>query len=236
MNLLPASLTHLDHEDNLITLCGNCRTLYNTPVPHWVMIPDHDTLDKYIAHERADFESRCTAAEQGISQPRTLPTIDRQSVRYYPFIMNRSMQLPGNVQISDWPMPWLGDPIAALVKGVGGMFQPFTEMTTVHETGEDLQLGAQDDLRERVVELLDNWCVRDPVVKAAPPTQSLKRKTREWGGGPAGDGSCGGKDRGSRKGLGSAGGKEPASGSQSRRSSKVQADGGQIEKKHKPQK
>jgi hypothetical protein len=60
------------HPDNLFALCANCREGYDAAFPDWVLIPDEETLHKYIDHEKNDYEQRYLVSQKSHSVPLVL--------------------------------------------------------------------------------------------------------------------------------------------------------------------
>jgi hypothetical protein len=117
---LPDTITDPSHKDNLFPLCINCHVKYDTGFPSWILIPDESTLQKYIDHEKENYEHRrylISQAATTISTPkslsRTLPIIDRSKVRYYPAIISPALSLR-KFDFSRWPKVWLGEPTTVI--------------------------------------------------------------------------------------------------------------------------
>ena len=56
----------------IISLCGTCHLAFDHHPPHWIMLPEGETIQTYIDHERNDYAARARAGRRGIFQPRTL--------------------------------------------------------------------------------------------------------------------------------------------------------------------
>lgn len=106
----------LSHPDNLIPLCPTCYVGYDSSFPDWIMVPDADTLRHYINYEKEDYErrqgSQGPGSLQGALQGRTLPSIDRTKVLYYPMILRDDFRLR-RIEV-DWPKHWQGDPTTVI--------------------------------------------------------------------------------------------------------------------------
>ena len=102
----------LSHCDNLIPLCASCHVSYDAVYPEWIIIPDIDTLNQYIEHEKKDYDHRHIVAQSsGLSIPRTLPLIDRTRVMYNPLILSPHVTVRNS---SNWPKHWQGEPTTVI--------------------------------------------------------------------------------------------------------------------------
>lgn len=115
---LPATLTNLSHADNLFPLCSNCHNLYDIGAfPDWIMMPDIATIEKYITHEKQNYDSRLLLATQSTTSEsnlrRTLPIINRTKVLYHPAIISPNLPL-NTFKFSRWPKNWLGEPTTVI--------------------------------------------------------------------------------------------------------------------------
>ena len=54
--LLPETLTHLAHLDNIVLLCADCHTVFDNSIPTLAVIPTD--LDYFIRYEQSDYEKR----------------------------------------------------------------------------------------------------------------------------------------------------------------------------------
>jgi hypothetical protein len=70
-NLLPTTLTHLAHKDNLILLCANCETEFDNSMPALTFILIITKIEYFIDY---DYERRTVAASSGDKKPRTAPS------------------------------------------------------------------------------------------------------------------------------------------------------------------
>jgi hypothetical protein len=114
---LPSAVTP-SHADNLIPLCSICYHGYHSGFPDWVLVPDRKTLQKYIEHEKADYEERLGyLGSNKTMPPRTLPLIDRNKVLYHPLmITSKYCEYLGCRSSSppNWPKRWLGEPTTVI--------------------------------------------------------------------------------------------------------------------------
>lgn len=72
LRLVPKSTTHDSHLSNLVLLCQNCHALFEMDSPAWVMLPAD--VEFFIQFEKADYEARILAGNEGITRYRTVPT------------------------------------------------------------------------------------------------------------------------------------------------------------------
>jgi len=70
--LLPITLTHPAHQDNLILLCANCHAEFDSSIPVLTIIPTD--LQYFIGYEVDDYQRRLVAASSGYEIPRKVPT------------------------------------------------------------------------------------------------------------------------------------------------------------------
>ena len=83
--IIPLETTNVCHRDNLFPLCPICHAGYDLSFPSWVLIPDGDTLQKYIYYEKKNYEERYLISKSSPSvrvPPWSLPKIDRNQVLY----------------------------------------------------------------------------------------------------------------------------------------------------------
>ncbi|KAF8419750.1 hypothetical protein EV426DRAFT_614663 [Tirmania nivea] len=213
MGVVPASLTHLAHPDNLLLLCASCHLTYDTPAPSWIMLPVDDVLDLYIRHEQQDYEARRSAGERGEVLRRTLPRIDRSRAIYNPYILIAGFAPITPLLPSQWPQVWGGEPTTAILKGVCGAFVPCPTNIVTTEGGHDVRLGVPSPTLNWCTQLVNLWNRPDPPITGTP-AQEPPLKRRELGPRPGqGRGRGRGSGSGYRGGAGSFKGsttKEPA--------------------------
>lgn len=109
---IPSSVNNSAHRDNLITLCSNCHLHYDAAFPDWIFFPDIPTIERYIQHEIQDYEARLLISKNPSRKipARSLPTINRSTVLYYPAFLASYMPRHG----SKWPKNWLGEPTTVI--------------------------------------------------------------------------------------------------------------------------
>jgi hypothetical protein len=74
---IPDNVMDPSHSDNLFPLCPNCHKSYDAgSFPGWILIPHTSILEKYIQHERDNYEYR-----HRISRDITIPKPDPESLR-----------------------------------------------------------------------------------------------------------------------------------------------------------
>ena len=115
LGTIPSSITNLAHPDNLFPFCANCHEGYDAAFPDWVLIPDKNTLQKYIDHEN-NYQQRYLISQKSPSSvpPRSLPNIDRSEILYHPLIITQittKCYLSGD---KNWPRHWLGEPTTTI--------------------------------------------------------------------------------------------------------------------------
>ena len=127
---IPSKVTDPSHIDNLFPLCPNCHGGYDAVFPEWILIPDTETLQKYIDHEKIDYEERLFVSQNpsiGSVPLRSLPFINRHDVLYHPLIISQKYQ---DFLGSDrrhppqWPKRWLGEPTTTIHRAARrGLFE-----------------------------------------------------------------------------------------------------------------
>ena len=112
---IPPTVSDLDHPDNLISLCANCRFGYDASFPDWLLIPDEETLQKYIDHEIFDYEVRKSLPVTAHKPPpiRSLPSIDRSTILYHPLIIMKD-HTAFTTHHPQWPKRWMGEPTTVI--------------------------------------------------------------------------------------------------------------------------
>jgi hypothetical protein len=70
--LLPTTLTHPAHQDNLILLCANCHVEFDSSIPVITIMPTD--LQYFIGYEVDDYQRRLVAASSGCEIQRKVPT------------------------------------------------------------------------------------------------------------------------------------------------------------------
>jgi len=184
MGVIPPTLTHLAHADNLIPLCATCHECFDGDRPYWAMLPTEDIIDLFIDHERNDYIRREAAARRGLQQQRSLPVIIDE-VLYVPYFLHES--IAEGLQPGNWPKAWGGAPAMAILKAAVASNTPCPSQTIRTPLGVDVRLGIPGEIRTKVTELVVLWSRPDP-----EPVR-LRRSRRRGGNnpdderGPAGD-------------------------------------------------
>jgi hypothetical protein len=111
-NIIPSSLTHLAHIDNLICLFANCHGLFDDQQPDLVIVPTDLTF--FIEWEQRDFKARCEAAKKGGIQSWTVPTRRDYPGKYW--LVDNKERLPEKT--------WKGCPTALILKSCFGLLRP----------------------------------------------------------------------------------------------------------------
>ena len=121
---IPPTVTNPDHPDNSIPLCANCHLSYDAKSPGWVLIPDAETLQKFIDHEKIDYEIRKSESLSAtVHRPRSLPSIDRSTILYHPLIITKNYTTFTAHQ-PRWPKRWMGEPTTVIHRAARcGLFE-----------------------------------------------------------------------------------------------------------------
>ncbi|RPB23676.1 hypothetical protein L211DRAFT_235571 [Terfezia boudieri ATCC MYA-4762] len=176
INVLPATLTHLAHPDNLILLCTVCHHAFDAAHPSWVMVPTEETLNVYIQHEQRDYQSRRQAGLRGERQLRTLPNIDKGVVLYQPCILSEGFPLmEPSLKPSTWPKIWGGEPTAVIIKALLGLFQPCEPQAISRPGHEDVTISVPGALDTKCAQLNKLWSRPPPQVSEPTPSKGKKR-------------------------------------------------------------
>ncbi|KAF8459575.1 hypothetical protein BGX38DRAFT_1138365 [Terfezia claveryi] len=163
INVLPATLTHLAHSDNLILLCAMCHRAFDGAHPNWVMVPMEETLN-------------LRAGLRGERQLRTLPNIDRGVVLYQPCILSEGFPLVEPLlKPSNWPKIWGGEPTAVIIKALLGLFQPCEPRAVSRPGYEDVTIGVPGVLDMKCAQPNNLWSRRPPQVSEPTPSKGKKR-------------------------------------------------------------
>jgi hypothetical protein len=179
----------LTSAENGILLCPGCHSAFDNLFDPGIIILPSD-LQYFIDHEKRDFEKRCQQAEQGIDQPRSVPSREtyyehqrKQGVLseaagfgLYKYILLRvdhysewpastPLSAEANSQIT--PRPWHGAPVAMIRRA----FIALSSTRTWYIPREIIdQLQVLRDLYGRQL------TVRNPPENTLPPVLPEKRK------------------------------------------------------------
>ena len=179
--MLPPTLA-LNHADNLITLCGNCHAAYDSEYPAWIMVPTTNILNRYIQHERDNYEYRVAAAAVGQIVPRSLPGIDKNNVAYHRFVLDPVWGVghPINQHVKNWA----GEPTAVIFKALRGLAQPCTPITRSRMDGTgEVRIEMGESIRTKNMTLVRLWSRPAPVVTATSDEKGGQGSDQEDGGG-----------------------------------------------------
>ena len=156
---LPATVTDPSHRDNLFPLCSSCHRAYDAgSLPSWILIPDVPTLEKYIRHEKENYDhryliSRATTVPPPESLLRTLPVID--SLRSSVFYWFNSLR---------WPKVWLGEPTTVIHRVARrGLLESTPVRPISLGKGRGWQRGVSAVFQVLVRELFRLWARPSPV-------------------------------------------------------------------------
>ena len=170
---IPASVTSPSHVDNLFPLCPNCHAGYNLTFPDWVMIPDTETLSKYIDYEKSDYKERSLISQKShsIIPPRSLPLLNRNKIFYHPLIITEKFSenyvrwsKHGNT-LTHWPKHWLGEPTTTIHRAARrGLFEstPIQAMSLGKHGKPEWQTGVPVIFQKLVGELIRLWARQPP--------------------------------------------------------------------------
>lgn len=197
------SLTHLAHHRNLISLCPNCHEAYNASPIMWCMPPEDEVLERFISHERQDYQERqAIAASSGLSPPRqTLesdPSFDVTTITYRIYFFNKEFRrsLCPMYYMQPEQRRWQGDPTAAIHKAFQGAFAPCrVKEIDIPILGTRALIGKPERTKHLLSELSVLWSRPHPVGQDSAPLRPIGTPN-----GPMneGDGGSGGSDRKSR--------------------------------------
>ena len=175
--MIPSGLT-LAHEDNLIALCPTCHAAYNAEYPYWIMVPTIATLNRYVQHERQDYQNRAAAAAQGEVIPRTLPDIVKEEVEYHRFLFSPGWASSHCRHPHAGVKTWGGEPTTAVFKAIRALAQPCEVVTCSVGRGSSVQVGVMESVRSKVMELVRAWSQPPPQI-----AEVLVGGTSDGGGG-----------------------------------------------------
>ena len=203
MNIIPGNIVSLRHPANLILLCGVCHPAFDHSPPYWIMLPTTQTIQRFINHECQDYSARARAGRRGIFQPRSLPQVDCNSIRYQVYILNRRFAENGLLETISAPRPWLGHPVPAIIKGSEGVITPSQRVTVRSGLGQNIDIGVPNLVRNKIVQLMNIWDRPDPVIRreqAGPAGPPMGPGGQSGSGGPDGAGAGGAGVGGDRSG------------------------------------
>ena len=170
---IPSVVTDPSHCDNLFPLCPHCHVAYSATFPQWVLIPDEETLQTYINHEKNDYEQRHSMVSSDSSDsvpPRSLPPIDRTKILYHPLIITHQYKslLANRFNSLQWPKHWPGEPTTVIHRAARrGLFestpvQPFRFPGKRLGCGRGWQTGVPENFQILVGELIRLWARHPP--------------------------------------------------------------------------
>ena len=155
------SISSLSHCDNLIPLCPTCHTEYDMAFPDWIMVPDSDTLNQYLEHEKKDYHHRHLLSQTSKNPfPRTLPTIDRSNVIYHPLILSTQFRLD-RIR-TDLPMNWRGDPATVIHRAALRGLMDSNPIQQMHFRNRTFQRGVQPIYQSLIGDLMRLWARAAP--------------------------------------------------------------------------
>ena len=131
------------------------------------MVPTFETLNRYVTHERRQYQERVRAAARGVLLHRTLPVVDKAGVLYHHFTMDPVFGAGNPVQ--PWVKTWGGEPTTVILKCILGIAQPCVQETFNIPGGQQAVVGVDEQIRSKVMELVRLWSRADPVVAQNPP-------------------------------------------------------------------
>ena len=162
---IPSLISNPSHPDNLFPLCAYCHAGYDAAFSDWVLIPDKETLRKYIDHEKNDYEQRFLISQKYRSvPPRSLPFIDRSKILYHPLIITQPTLVKDYLRgDTHWPKHWLGEPTTVIHRAVNhGLFNSNPVQPFRIRRGRMWQIGVPETFQILVGELIGLWA-RQPL-------------------------------------------------------------------------
>ena len=171
---IPSSIFETSHPDNLFPLCDTCHKGYDAGWSDWLIVPDKETLQKYIDHEKNDFEQReryllsqKSRSSSSLSvPPRSLPLLNRNKILYHPLLLNEQAAKKYVRQDTHWPKHWLGEPTLIIHRSMYRSIFLDTAITTTSgrgvrplrlASGAMWQIGVPDIFTTLVTELMMLW-------------------------------------------------------------------------------
>jgi hypothetical protein len=162
-NLLPTTLTHLAHKDNLILLCANCETEFDNSMPALTFIPTK--IEYFINYEVSDYERRTVAASSGVKKPRTVPSGQEYANSGGKF---KAIQLQRDRKMVTEEKEWGGAPGAIILRAAIGLLQPF-----VQEDGDET--GIPKNALSQFAKLMQLYSRPDP--KCTRAFEDIKQRS-----------------------------------------------------------
>jgi hypothetical protein len=151
----------LSHCDNLIPLCPTCHAEYDLAFPEWIMVPDSHTLNRYLEHEKSDYDHRLLVSQTSQdSLPRTFPSIDRNKVLYHPFILSTQFRL-GRI-MTEWPKNWQGDPTTVIHRAASHGLLDSNPIQPIRLGDRTFQRGVQPVYQSLIGDLIRLWARAAP--------------------------------------------------------------------------
>lgn len=163
---IPHSINKTSHFDNIFPLCAHCHIGYGLRLtfPKWIIVPDEETIRKYIDHEKSDYEDRCliskTLASRCPIPPRTLPLIDRSKVLYYPLFITQNPSFTKKIlrlTSSNWPKSWLGEPTTTIHRAACRGLWESTPVKPITLGRRNWQSGVPQIFQVLIGELINLW-------------------------------------------------------------------------------
>ena len=166
---IPYSVDDHFHCDNLFPLCYECYWGYDRRFPEWLLIPDKETIQKFIDHEKMDYENRYLVSQTSHPPPRSLPFIDRTKILYHPLMITQNTQIyygichSGDPTNSSWPKNWRGEPTLTIHRAACcGLFDSSPIRPISLGRNRKWQTGVPEIFRVLVGELINLWARQLP--------------------------------------------------------------------------
>ncbi|KAK6335727.1 hypothetical protein TWF730_003105 [Orbilia blumenaviensis] len=164
VGIFPPNLRHLASPHNLVTLCRNCHCVYDCQQPRWIILPTN--LQYFIDHETVDYESRITAASEGLVKPRSVPTAMQYATAsptnlYMPYFFEESVmpRMDPEDAAARFPRAYGGAPTTMILKAGLGINQP--KIKGSKNSSLPFAPGIPAAVRQQVTALFELWD-RDP--------------------------------------------------------------------------
>ena len=165
---IPHSVDNPFHPDNLFLLCRDCYFGYDHRFPEWLLIPDKETIQKFIDHEKMDYENRYLVSQTSHPPPRSLPFIDRTKILYHPLMITHDeLHCYNSICDERWPKNWRGEPTVIIHRAARcGLFHssPIRPISFQMGRYRKWQTGVPEIFRVLVGELINLWARQPPKI------------------------------------------------------------------------
>ncbi|KAK6512130.1 hypothetical protein TWF481_001022 [Arthrobotrys musiformis] len=162
---IPDPLSKLDDIENLLPTCPNCASLFDTPRPSILLLPQN--LDFFILWEHRDYERRTQEFNKSnVSSERTVPEYDDYNGSYKLYVLTNDPEtihegLRIKIEDGERRIYTEASPTALILHAGRAMGIP-----EVHPRG----YGIPIHIRQKLVELFNLWERLPPGEHSAPST------------------------------------------------------------------